>query len=94
MQPKARQVVYEQRFMDELKSFVKDDESIDEFCMGAVEGLSRNPHIGIRISKSSSVWAILTNESVSWLPPMIIFYVFDNTSVNILSIRKTFRAKS
>lgn len=82
-----REIIEEHRFSLELQDIVRNAKRADEFIDGAKWVLCRNPTKGRRIG-NSHVW-FLAMEEIPGLLPVILYYTFDDSYVNLLSIQET-----
>lgn len=81
-----RVVVRQPSFEKELKQLIPDFERADEFMAGAEWALARRATGGTQIRKDSPVWCIHDNPSSS-LPPVVIYYSFNDAHVYLMSIK-------
>lgn len=84
---KMRVIIEEHRFAFELQALIPNAKRADEFIDGAKWVLSRDPSKGKRIGKSH-VW-FLPMEEIPGILPVILYYTFDDSYVNFLSIQET-----
>lgn len=80
-----REVIYEPRFDDELKSIEADFWRADECLCGAEWLLARAPDQGHQANPDSVVWILPVD--APGLPPVVIYYAFDDRYVYMLSIQ-------
>lgn len=84
--PSLRTLIQTSRFEQELAALLRDDQ-VKDALRGIKWFLERTPEKGIR-TESGDVWA-MTTVGVRDVPPLIVFYVFDDEEVELSSIRAT-----
>lgn len=85
-----RTVIKDPLFEQQLQEILRTDvEGADEFIRGVEEILSRAPELGRRPNERSSVWLVVTNPSAQRRSPLVIFYTWNDSTVNLLSIHVT-----
>jgi hypothetical protein len=83
-----RSVIKGHRFELELGQIEPDARRADEFIEGVEFTLARLPEAGIQTADGSPVWCILNNDALE-VPPLIVYYAFDEDFVYLLSVRRT-----
>lgn len=81
-----RDIIYSDRFQQELAEIEPNVKRTDEFLRGAEWLLARSPEAGNPISRNSSVWH-LPRVDIPGLPPLAIYYTFSDRAVYMMSIR-------
>jgi hypothetical protein len=80
-------IVEEERFRLELQQIIPKAPDADDFVEGAKWALARSPEIGRRIG-TSIVWFLAMAKRPNLLP-IILYYTFDEETVNLISIVET-----
>jgi len=86
MPARIREIVYDDRFLADLYSLEGNPQIADEFLEGAEYVLSREPRLGTQIFHGSPVW-FLPIADILRLPPLSLFYTFDDHHVFFLSLK-------
>jgi len=81
-------IVWQERFERELQAIQANAERVDESIAAIEWALSCNPEYGIQLRPGSRVWAMPTIET-PFLPPLIVYYTFDDNHVYLESVRVT-----
>ncbi len=68
-----------------MKAIHADFFRVDEFIQGAEWTLARRPEAGKQIREGSSVWCLPVAQAGD-LPPVVLYYTFDDRKVWMLSI--------
>lgn len=86
--PGRRTVVREKVFERDLRLILDTHaERADAFLAGVEELLSRTPEMGLHLPESS-VWAVGSEPTAEHQVPLVIFYTFDDETVNLLGVMK------
>ena len=84
---KLRTIIEEERFRLELQAIVAHASDADDFVVGVKWALARSPEIGRCIGKGP-VWFLPMAIRLNLLP-IVLYYTFDEETVNLLSIIET-----
>lgn len=87
LRPRYRTIVKNKRFEKELEALKLDTKGADDFIEGTEWVLSRNPEYGVRLSPDMNIW-VVTVSDISSLPPLKLYYAFNNDYVWFLSIKR------
>lgn len=83
---RQRTVIRERDFEDHLAVIVKEFPRAGQFVEGAEWVLSRDPLFGFQVALESPVW-FLPIQEVTTIPPIHVYYTFDDDHVWLLEIR-------
>lgn len=81
----SRTVIYEDYFLVALKSIEPDNRRADEFMVAVEWALCRHPEEGMRAYHNSKIWILSMPELVN-MPPLTIYYNFDDKYVYLLFV--------
>lgn len=85
----CRSIQADPQYERELSELIADTRRSDEFIDGTIWLLSRRPEYGQPVVEGSAVRMVAVDGEAVGLPPLVLYYTYNDTHVTFLSIQQS-----
>ncbi len=82
-----RHIVHGDGFTEKLNALIPDAQVQDFVSRACIEVIAQYPHAGHEIE--NGLWMYWTKREIQWIPPLIIYYKFDDHKVDLIDVKET-----